>query len=365
MEIIRGKIQTAQKIVIYGPEGIGKSTFAAQFPDPLFCDTEGSTNNMDVARLSKPTSWEMLKEQVDFVKANRPCKTFVIDTFDWAEQLCIENICATYQKKGIEDFGYGNGYVYEKEEIGRFLNKLQELVDIGINVVLTCHAHIKKFEQPDEFGSYDRWELKLGKKTGSQISPLVKEWADMVLFANYKVYTVASDKEGKKLKAQGGARVMYTSHHPCWDAKNRFGLPEEMPFEYKSIANCISGTHPVVTDSKTAVMDDGSESVAYKQTDQPQEEQSKSPVDIDEFEEIPDIDGEEDLSSLPKELADLMRENNVSRLEIQLAVSDKGYYPIDTPIENYDPAFVRGVLVGAWQQVFLLICENRKDPFQE
>ena len=88
-------------------------------------------------------------------------------------------------------------------------------------------------------------------------------------------------------------------------------------------------------------------------------------VDIDEFEEIPDIDGEEDLSSLPKELADLMRENNVSRLEIQLAVSDKGYYPIDTPIENYDPAFVRGVLVGAWQQVFLLICENRKDPFQE
>lgn len=73
------------------------------------------------------------------------------------------HMCST-SKQGIEDFGYGNGYVYEKEEIGRFLNMLQDLVDAGINVVLTAHAQMRKFEQPDEMGSYDRWELKLGKK---------------------------------------------------------------------------------------------------------------------------------------------------------------------------------------------------------
>lgn len=63
----------------------------------------------------------------------------------------------------------------------------------------------------------------------------------MVLFANYKTWSVAVDDKGKKRKAQGGARVMYTSHHPCWDAKNRYGLPEEVPFEYESIRSIIEG----------------------------------------------------------------------------------------------------------------------------
>jgi len=115
MKITQGKIITAKKVVVYGTEGIGKSTFAAQFPDPLFIDTEGSTKELDIRRFEKPSSWEMLKEQVEYVKKNKPCKTLVIDTIDWAEQLCLEAVCARYNKKGIEDFGYGNVYVYEKE----------------------------------------------------------------------------------------------------------------------------------------------------------------------------------------------------------------------------------------------------------
>lgn len=43
-QITRGLIVKPQKVVVYGPEGIGKTTFAADFPDPLFIDTEGSTN---------------------------------------------------------------------------------------------------------------------------------------------------------------------------------------------------------------------------------------------------------------------------------------------------------------------------------
>ena len=73
------------------------------------------------------------------------------------------------------------GYVYVKEEFGRFLNSLEEVVNAGVNVVLTAHAQIRKFEQPDEMGAYDRWELKLGKKTSSQTAPLVKEWSDALL----------------------------------------------------------------------------------------------------------------------------------------------------------------------------------------
>ena len=58
-EITSGVVSSAQKVVIYGPEGIGKSTFAAQFPDPVFIDTEGSTKKLNIRRFPKPTSWEM------------------------------------------------------------------------------------------------------------------------------------------------------------------------------------------------------------------------------------------------------------------------------------------------------------------
>ena len=220
MQITRGKRARAQKVVIYGTEVIGKSTFAAEFPNPIFIDTEGSTDNMDVARLDKPTSWTMLVNEIAFIKANpTECGTLVIDTIDWAESMAVADVCAQHGKKGIEDFGWGKGYTYVQEEVGRFLNSLSDLVDMGINVVLTAHAQIKKFEQPDEMGSYDRYELKLGQKTGSKTAPLVKEWADMVLFANYKTLVMTTDNVKKK--AQGGERVMYTNHRPAWDAKNR------------------------------------------------------------------------------------------------------------------------------------------------
>lgn len=356
MNITRGKIQSAQKVVIYGPEGIGKSTFAAQFPDPLFIDTEGSTKGLDVARMDKPTSWTMLRNQVEYVKQNSVCKTLVIDTIDWAEQLCIDDICAQYGKKGIEDFGYGNGYVYEKEEFGRFLNSLEDLIERGMNIVLTAHAQLRKFSQPDEFGEYDRWELKLGKKTGSQISPLVKEWADMVLFANYKTVAVATDDKGNKFKAQGGARIMYTQHHPCWDAKNRHGLGDGLPFEYAQIAHIFIDANVSAQSSQTTIP------VSQPVAVQPQPIQSPSDVAAADIHaqtkssvNIPD--------NIPKALADLMRENEVDESEIRLAVSNKHYYPFDTPITNYDPDFIKGCLVGAWGKVYNEIINNRDLPF--
>ncbi|MCM1167665.1 MAG: ATP-binding protein [Ruminococcus sp.] len=336
MNITRGKIQSAKKVVIYGAEGIGKSTFAARFPEPLFIDTEGSTKELDVARFDKPTSWAMLLGQIDYVIANKPCKTLVIDTVDWAEALCLESVCAAHGKKGIEDFGYGNGYMYEKEEFGRFLNKLTDVINAGVNVVLTAHAIIRKFEQPDEMGSYDRWELKLGKKTTNLISPLVKEWADIVLFANYKTLSVAADKDGKKHKAQGGKRVMYTAHHPCWDAKNRYGLPEELPFEYAQISAVIEGNSAPIRAS-ASVPEELPETL-------PENPAPATPPTAP--------------SGIPKALADLMTAGNVTEKAIQAVVAEKGYFPIDMPIADYPEDFINGVLIGAWEQVHEAIIRN-------
>lgn len=348
MNITKGKIQSAKKVVIYGAEGIGKSTFAAQFPEPLFIDTEGSTKELDVARFDKPSSWTMLLEQIDYVIANKPCKTLVIDTADWAEAMCIESVCATHNKKGIEDFGYGNGYMYEKEEFGKFLNKLTEVIDAGIHVVLTAHAILRKFEQPDEMGSYDRWELKLGKKTTNLISPLIKEWSDMLLFANYKTFSVAVDNDGKKHKAQGGKRVMFTTHHPCWDAKNRYGLAEELPFEYAQIAHIIAGyvgNAPVQTPPPEQIT----------QSEQPETLPEQTP---------PPSTAPTTPSGIPKALSDLMTANSVTEAMIQAVVSQKGYYPFDMPIRDYEEDFVNGVLVGAWDQVYAAIKEmNANDEY--
>lgn len=347
MEITRGKIEGAQKVVVYGPEGIGKSTFAARFPDPVFIDTEGSTKHMDVARFPKPTSWAMLLEEVNQIRDTpQACKTLVIDTADWAEQLCINQVCGKAKKNGIEDFGYGKGYIYVAEEFGKLLNLLEEVVERGINVIITAHAKMRKFEQPDEIGSYDRWEMKLTRN----VAPLVKEWADMVLFANYKTFVIATDDKGTKHKAQGGSRVMYTSHHPCWDAKNRHGLPEETPFDYAVIA-------PFIPSGSTATPAPQPAPAAQPLPDfeDLEEELSEEPAAPVQQEDFP--------PGIPPALADLMRANGVKPEEIQQAVADKGYYPEGTPIANYDPQFITGVLVGAWQQVFAMIQENRKLPF--
>lgn len=366
MEITSGKIQKAKKVVIYGPEGIGKSSFASQFPDPLFIDTEGSTDGMDVRRAPKPSSWEMLNNEIKEVMQQKLCKTLIIDTIDWAEQLCITSVCARFQKSGIEDFGYGNGYVYEKEEFGKFLNLLQEVVDSGINVVLTAHAQLRKFEQPDEMGSYDRWELKLGKKTGSQISPLVKEWADMVLFANYKTYAVATDKEGKKFKAQGGERVMYTSHHPCWDAKNRAGLPTEMKFEYAGIAHLFA-VQPV---QQTQTIQSQTSLPPVQNTVATSTPVQNAPTVQQSTEPIADLSGFETLDSstdipadIPKPVADLMRANNVSEADIRLVVSNRGYFPYDMKISDYPEDFINGWLLVFWDKVLQMIKENNQVPF--
>lgn len=398
IEVTKGKVKCAKKVVIYGPEGIGKSTLASRFPDPLFIDTEGSTNQMDIMRLTKPTSWAMLQDEVKAVRDGQfLCKTLVIDTIDWAEQMCIQSICDKHQKAGIEDFGYGNGYVYVKEEFGRFLNLLSEVVEKGINVVLTAHAQMRKFEQPDELGAYDRWELKLGKKTGSQTSPIVKEWCDLLLFCNYKTTVVNVDGKGAqkgKNKVQGGKRVMYTAHHSCWDAKNRFGLPEELPMDYAEISQVFDDATPLAKDSQPVPKEpeplpeiketkgpDASTVMKNEEYMPPapevnaQAEPRSQPQDIKEEppEKLPKINEGfqtyfSDPEKLPKALRDLMDVNNVCEWNIQEVVGEKGYYPKDVLIQDYDPDFIKGVLIGAWDQVYTEIVKltsKRETPFNE
>ena len=346
------------KAVIYGPEGIGKSTFASKFPAPLFIDTEGSTSRLNVARTDAPSSLAMLSSMLtELAQNNHGYKTLVLDTADWAERLCIKAVCDKNSKTGIEDFGYGKGFTYVYEEMGRILNQLTTIWERGMNIVITAHAAIRKFEQPDEMGAYDRWELKLINAPKCNVCAMLKEWADMVIFANYKTFAVAVDKDGKKHKAQGGERVMYTSHNPCWDAKNRFDLAPELPFDFGQIAHIFGAQTATVSRTENV--------------QPPVQQPAPAPAQTQEPPQQLDTSGFEDLTprqlnipnGIPKELADLMQANNVDESDIRLVVSQRGYFTYEHPITEYPPDFVQGCLIAAWSQMLPLIRENQAIPF--
>ena len=243
MNIIKGKQQRAQRVVLYGVESVGKSTFAAQFPKPLFLDIEQGTSHLDVDRCDI-NSWKQLTDALAEAKAT-DYKTIVIDSADWAERLCVEDLLATSKKTSIEDFGYGKGWVMVAERISRMLTSIDALIDGGKHVVLIAHSRIVKFEAPDALAPYDRYELKLSK----QCSPLLKEFADELWFLRFKTKVSTTDT-GRGKGLGGKERVMLTTHSAAYDAKTRSGLAEELPLEWDAVAHLFQ---PVAKHTEPAV----------------------------------------------------------------------------------------------------------------
>lgn len=190
----------------------------------------------------------------------------------------------------------------------------------------------------------------------------------MVLFANYK--TVVMTADNKKKKATGGQRVLYTQHHPAWDAKNRHNLPEEMPFDYAGIAHIFNQvpapaqTQPASQPQQTAP-EPAPQVTAQGQTATAEPAPQAQPeVPENLTQPAPERQPyQEPNLALPQALRDLMIQNQVTELEVQKAVAQKGYYPENTPVVMYDPGFIDGVLIGAWEQVFSMIKDNRILPF--
>ena len=234
MNISKGKQKQAVRAVIYGVEGIGKSTFAAGLPSPLFLDLEKGTSHLDVARADVET-W------ADLELALTEClttdfETIVIDTADWAEAACAEMVLKKHNKKSIEDFGFGKGYVILAEEFRKIIARAEALVSRGKNVVFLAHSKIVRQSPPDQTDGFDRYELKLAK----QVSPILKEWADLLGFANFKTQVVEGS-DGRNKITGGKERILHLEHSAAWDAKNRFGLPASMAFASDQISHIFVG----------------------------------------------------------------------------------------------------------------------------
>lgn len=347
MKISQGKQNKAVKAVIYGPEGIGKSTLAGALPNPLFIDVEDGTSQLDVRRVNaKISTWDdflnVIHEVVAEIKKDSGfCRTLVIDTIDAAELLEIEWLCKKYKTDNIETYNYGSGSNYLRNNMNELLKILNGInKTYGINVVLLAHSYTRKWEKPDELGSFDRYELKLSKKN----APLIKEWCDALFFINYKT-RVVSDKDNKNSKKLvGGERLIYSNHHATWDAKNRYGLGDELPLEFDSI--------------KPAFILDTPDPIIHKQISMVEPEKIDDDVPFDPEPVFDDEDFTEiDNNDIPIELKKLMDKDKVSEKEIITACAKTGVVKtvsgepltINSTIGDIPIDWVNTNIIGKWE----------------
>lgn len=314
LNIVTGVEKTPIKFCIYGAEGVGKTSLAAKMPNPLFLDTEGGTSRLNVRRI-KITDWESLLATVkEVIETPNICKTLVVDTADWAESLCSDYICNKYRKANIEDFGFGKGYTYLAEEFGNFLQLLSKLIDVGINPCIIAHGKPRKYELPEEQGQFDRWEMKLSK----QCAPLVKEWCDVLLFCNYKTFVITTENNTKK--ASGGKRVMYTTHNPCWDAKNRFNLQDELDLNFSSISHLFTEETPKMSE--------------------------------------PEVAKKEDRAIVTK-IKKMVIEAGITEDDVKAVVSSRGHYSADADINAYSDEFINRWIIPNWKKITETISKNK------
>jgi hypothetical protein len=247
LNITRGKRSRPQKVCIYAPAGLGKSTLASQLPNPVFIDFEGGTHQLDVARLEPQSVNEFEKIVRELCRDRQGFETVVIDTIDWLEESAVRQVVADAENdniKTIEDFGFGKGWLALNNKMNAITAMFDRLIEAGMHVVCLAHAAVRKFEDPKQACSYDRYELKMYKdRPGAKGSAaLIKEWADALLFGSYEDRVKAAVMDGGKGKAvasSGRERALYCSHSAAWDAKNRHGLKDKEPWSVETLMKVL------------------------------------------------------------------------------------------------------------------------------
>ena len=235
-QIERGKQNRPRRMLLYGTAGIGKSSFGAMAERPIFLATEDGLDSIECDRFPMVRTLDQFKEAVTaLLQEEHSYQTAVVDSADWLERITWDDVCREHGVKAIESIPYAKGYTFALSKWEGILRGLDALRDRrGMAVILIAHAKMERFENP-ETEPYDRYAPRLHKHA----SALIQEWADAVLFAAFKVHTrKVGEKFGQDLhKGIGtGERVIRTTERPGHLAKNRLGLPDEMPLDYRAYA---------------------------------------------------------------------------------------------------------------------------------
>jgi hypothetical protein len=243
-KVQRGRVEVPRRVLVYGTHGIGKSTFGAMAERPIFIQTEDGLAGIDCERFPLATRYgDVLNALSELYAEAHEYRTVIIDSLDWLERLIWAEVCERRGVENIEDIGYAKGYVFALTQWREVLAGLDALRnERGMTVLLLAHAQIEKFANP-ETDTYDRYSPRLHR----QASALVQEWSDEVLFATYSVHTKTTDEGFGRKRVQGigsGERILHTTERPAHMAKNRLGLPDEIPLDYRVFAAFVRGENP-------------------------------------------------------------------------------------------------------------------------
>lgn len=242
-KITKGRIKKPARLLIYGEPGVGKSTFAAGAPDPLFIDVEKRTEHLDVKRIEVDSWPQVLGIMGEVLQAEeKPCKTLVFDTVDHMEFLIFDYLCKQEGVDSIDDVGggYGKGYTAALNQWRRFVNGLEKLREAGIPCILVAHAHKKVFKNP-EGEDYDQWQMKMNTKAAD----FLREKMDAMGFAKWDDVAHV-DKKTKKVKGvTTGERLLCFGHAAGYESKHGLNLPDEMPLEWDALQEALKNTGEV------------------------------------------------------------------------------------------------------------------------
>lgn len=236
--IKRGQDIKPPRIFLYAVEGIGKTTFAAMAPAPIFIQTEDGLGSLDAPRFPMVTSIGDIRGAIATLYTEpHDFSTVVLDSADWLEQIISREIESTHDAK---ELAYGKGALKQAEIWQELLGGFNALRnERSMSVILIGHAQIKRFDSP-ETEPYDRYSPKLQERSNA----LVREWADAVLFANYRTIVKTTEVGFKKEVSRGvtnGERLLYTSEKPAYMAKNRYALPDSLPLSWEALSAAIAG----------------------------------------------------------------------------------------------------------------------------
>jgi len=247
--LTRGPIKSPHLVLIYGPDGVGKSTFGAQAPRPVFLGPEQGTENLDVVRLPKPKNWADVNNYVDWLWTAEAKKenfgSLCIDSLDWLEPLLFDEVIrldsemsGKVRSMAAAHGGYNKAYDVAFNMNIDFRDKLTRARhELGLNIILICHSQKVEFVDPVTEHNYNRYELKLQENKSVSMRAMWREYVDSVLFANEVVISKGEGKAARGIST--GQNKIWTRRNAAYDAKSRFAIPEEIDLNFEAYAQAV------------------------------------------------------------------------------------------------------------------------------
>lgn len=238
-DIHKGKRKAPDKILLYGVKGVGKSSWGADAPSPIFIASEEGVDHLDVASWHPKSYDEVLDCIALLTEEQHDYKTLVIDTIDWVEHVVRDKVIAENRDKSgrpwtTADYqSYGQGVKLAADEFRKLIRAMEKMQkERGMEVILLAHCISTNFKNP----TGEDYQIYKPAMTGDLLPNLFGDWVNALLFATYDI-TVQRGEGWKKNKAHSdGSRVVYTTYGAAWDAKNRWGLPAAIELNYKDYA---------------------------------------------------------------------------------------------------------------------------------